>query len=107
MKQGIRQVMPVLIGLDLDTVEAITFKFSQVGSRPLIFKYPSENAERLDVDNVVHLTWTPQQSRQFKAGREIRMDTLIEIKDSSINPETAIVSFTMDETLFEPMEDKT
>ena len=93
-------IMTVNVNYDLDKVDKITFKFMQkYNDRSVIFTYPSDKAVRTE-DNRIVLKWDAKTAFIFSSNGEIEMDTLIDLKDSDLNPETNIVSLKMDRTLF-------
>ena len=107
-------------GIDLDEVKSMEFLFvqepgcviAQKKTQPvtLAFSYPSDTAIRMTgVDeetgeeietNSVELIWTAEQTYMFKSGAAISMDTRIHMKDLTTNPETPVLRFVMDPTLF-------
>ena len=101
MKQAIRTVLPVQIGINLDDVEKIEFRFEQRGGKRLDFIYPSENATR--DGNTVNLDWSMDDTNYFEA-EEITLDTRIKLKNSVHNPATEMVKFRMNPSLFREVE---
>ena len=99
MKRLTNFLLPVEIGMDLDDVKSVKFKFQQYG-KTLTFEYPSAKAYRKGSENVVLLKWTLQDTLLFEPGRKMEMDTFITLNDSEENPWTEIVSVNMDRTLF-------
>lgn len=103
MKQGVKNLMPIEIGINLDMVERIRFKFVQrLKSR--IVDYPSDEATRLPGTDTINVVWTPEQTFEYNADFEMLLDTQIELTDSEYSPSTEIVKFKMRETLFTPNE---
>lgn len=96
MKQGTNFILPVEIDIDLDKVEQIEFVFKQK-SVEHTFTYPSDIAVR--EGNTINLIWTQADTYKFIADK-VEMDTRITLINSPYNPETPIVVFHMDRTLF-------
>lgn len=99
MKKLTNFILPVEIGMELDDVQSILFKFVQ-GNKTMLFQYPSAKATRKEGENTVLLRWTLEDTMVFSENRSIEMDTYIHLIDSDQNPETDIVSMTMNRTLF-------
>lgn len=98
MKQGTNFKMNVQFGIDLSLVDSIEFKFKQ-GDRFLLYHFPSESAYLTDNNQKVQLVWTYEDTFLFKAGN-LRLDTLIKLKDTEDNPQTEIIYVRFDPTLF-------
>lgn len=100
MKRTTNYVLPVDIEFNLDLVKSIKFKFVQTG-KTLVFTYPTFNAFRESDDkNTVLIRFTAAQTSMFNTEQDVAMDTLIKLKESDENPETNIVKFKMNPTLF-------
>lgn len=97
MKRGINSVLPVMVGCDLDTIDRIEFLFVQEDYK-LMFSYPSERAVR-EADKI-NLLWTQEETLAFSEGA-VKLDTHIHLIGSTTNPETKIVTFKMNPTLFD------
>lgn len=100
MKRGNRGRLPVNIGIDLNTVEKIEFIFKQ-GKNEKYVVYPSDDATRRENENIIDISWTGNDTILFSADKKIGMDTRIHITGSSDQPDTSIVYFHMNDTLFE------
>lgn len=100
MKQLTNTILPVEIGMELERVRRIRFKFAQKGTEPIFFKWPSEAVSRKPDSNVLLLRWTKEQTAHFSTARQVSMDTLIELEDSGENPATPILHFNICPTLF-------
>lgn len=98
MKVLTMAILPVSIDIDMRTVKEVKFVFCQ-GKHRLMFDYPSDRAVLNEDTQNIELTWTLEDTAMFNSGR-VEMDTFIRLKDSDINPETEIVSFPMNRTLF-------
>lgn len=101
MKQGTNFHLTVTMGINLDLVEKITFLFKQQSGAKLTFTYPSDIASRIDDTNQIKLQWTREETYSFNANEYVMMDSLIELIDSSDNPQTEVVKFSINPTLFE------
>ena len=103
MKRVTNTALPVKINYDLNEIKNIKFVFTQ-GYRRQLFEYPSEHAIRKNEDeNIIILYWSLQQTAMFSADT-VKMDTFITLKDSDQNPETPIVTFKMNPSLFSTAE---
>lgn len=100
MKQGTNSLMRININYNLDDVKSIRFLFKQNEKR-LEFIYPSDNAVRAVGSNSIFLVWSAEDTYMFSTNSVMKMDTLIKLNDSEENPETKIVTFKMNPTLFE------
>lgn len=104
MKAGLNQILPVEIGIDLDSIEKVEFVFNQNGHNIYECFYPSMTAFKEDgqTENIIFVKFTSKVLSQFVADSKtpIYMDTRITLKDSDINPQTEITSFVLDRTLF-------
>lgn len=98
MKRVTNGTLAVTINYELDDIESIKFVFTQ-GYKKLFFDYPSQNAIRKEGENVVLLYWNIHQTAMFEAD-DVEMDTFIKLKESEQNPETPIVTFKMNPSLF-------
>lgn len=101
MKRYTNTHLEVNIDIDLDDVESIRFIFVQ-NDRRVVVDYPSEQAFRSD-DKVL-LALDRNQTGGFIGGKRVRMDTYVKMKDSSDNPQTEVIEFYPDETLFREEE---
>lgn len=103
MKQGTNFHLPIHIGMDLDLVSSVQFVFVQVlGSTKRIMKtstYPYE-CERRPGTNIIDIPWTARETYNFAPNSPIRMDTRIILKNCEDQPETCIVNFMLNETMF-------
>ena len=62
MKQGAKNLQQINIGVDLDTVEEIHFKFQQ-GKVTRLVDYPSDLVRRMPgSDNALFVEWSPEDS---------------------------------------------
>lgn len=100
MKQLTNTILPVEIGMELERVRRIRFKFTQRGVEPLYWEYPSDSVSRKPDSNILLLRWTKEQTAHFSTSRQVSMDTYIELADSGENPATPILHFTICPTLF-------
>ena len=101
MKQGLNHIMPVLFSsLNMADVEWIDFLFKQ-DETELLFHYPSETAVLGEEDDRAYLHWTAEQTYLFDPRKRMAMDTKVKLLNTEINPETEIVKFVMNPTLFE------
>ena len=98
MKQGIKLLLPVSIGIDMDAVSKIEFVLVQ-GDKKLTWEYPS--ARTIADGNIVNLIFTESETWEFTPNMAISIDTRITLKDSEYQPETEIVKVFMRGTLFE------
>lgn len=103
MKKLTNFLLPIEIGINLDDVKSIIFKFQQ-GQKTMKFEYPSVRATRKENENIVLLRWTAADTMAFDTGRIVELDTFIRLFGSEENPWTAIAAVTMDRTLFTPEE---
>lgn len=106
MKRLTNFLLPVEIGMNLDDIASIKFKFQQYG-KALMFDYPSERAVRKVGTNVVLLRWSMDDTLYFEPGRNIEMDTFIKVDGAYENPCTEIATVIMDRTLFTQEEVET
>lgn len=97
MKQGIRSLLDVEVGIDVSLCERIEFVCVQGEARKL-FEWPSDKATQTG-ERTIALDWTAEDKAAFAPGI-VKMDTRITLKDSEHQPETEIVSFMMSDTLF-------
>lgn len=102
MKQGIKFLLRVDVGMNLSDIEKMEFIFKQ-GDKKALFQYPSDSAKVID-ENTLGLLWTAEDTYQFKP-EIIEMDTRITLKNSEYQPETEIVRVVMNKTLFEEVSD--
>lgn len=106
MKQGIHQVMRVQFdGTELDLVSKIEFRFRQqfrTGTDPVRdVVYPGEDTARVEGQNAIDIDWTATDTAAFNCCAPVMLDTRITVNGSTIQPETAIVNFSIHDTLFE------
>lgn len=104
MKQAINQVLPVEFGdtLSLDDVKRIEFLFKQrTVTRSVL--YPSSECERSE--NVIRIGWTPEQAAAFAPDYDVELDTRITLTGTDIQPETPIVRFKINRSLFKAGDD--
>ena len=102
MKQGARFKLEIGFATALDEVQRIEFKFVQ-GATSLRFSYPSAVAQRKPNSNIVELLWTAEQTWMFRPG-PVKMDTLVTMKYTDLQPDTNIVTLDMVPTLFTKQE---
>jgi hypothetical protein len=100
MKQSITQLLPVRFDVDLDQVETIEFRFRQGAVRRDVV-YPSNLATRREGENIIDVAWTASDTWRFSAGAAMQMDTRITLKGSQFQPETPLVTLTLEPSLFE------
>lgn len=101
MKQKLNQILPVEFGIDLSTVSKIDFIFNQSNRTKWSCSYPSEEAFlSTESENTVSVVFSPETTSYFHPETPIMMDTKITLKSSEYNPQTEIVTFVMDKTLF-------
>lgn len=104
MKQGTKFALTVSIGVNLDEIEAIKFKFAQ-GTTSLVFNYPEgENTARVENENAVNLTWTIEDTFLFDTAVPVYMDSFIKLTGSNLNPDTEIKTLILEKTLFKAEE---
>lgn len=99
MKQGIKFLLCVRVGIDLQEIEKMEFIFEQ-GDKKALFLYPSDNTKQIDY-NSIGLIWEPEQTYIFEPGEFMEMDTRITLKESEYQPETEVLKLIMNRTLFE------
>lgn len=100
MKQAINQYLPVEFGdISLNDVKKIEFLFKQKTIVRTVI-YPSNEAIRLDDTNIVQIVWSPEQTAIFSIDYNIELDTRVTLNDTDINPETPIVTFKINRSLF-------
>ncbi len=105
MKQAINQYLPVEFGgVSLDDVAKIEFLFRQQSAARTVL-YPSDEAVRLENSSVIQVMWTPEQTAQFSSAYEVELDTRITLNGTAVNPETPIVRFKINRSLFKAGED--
>lgn len=100
MKQGTNFHIKVNINMDLDLIETITFLFKAKSGAELTFVYPSKTVTRVDDSNQLKIKWTREQTYMFSSNEYIMMDTFIKLVDCTDNPQTNIVKFYLNPTLF-------
>lgn len=100
MKQGTKFALTVDVGINLDDVEKIIFKFSQ-GNENIKFNYPAdETTSRVENTNSITLVWSIENTYKFNTKIPVEMDTFISMIGSDLNPDTEIKKFILDRTLF-------
>ena len=104
MKQGTQFVLPVEIGLDLDSVSRIEFVFKQRSCKGFpsikINTWP-DDCNRQEGQNIILIPWTQAETYKFMGGETLYMDTRIALKDSTDQPQTEILALKMSPTLFQ------
>lgn len=103
MKRITNLHLPVKIGMNLDDVDTIKFKFQQ-GNLNIYYTYPSEEAIRYEDSNVILLKWTIDETKLLSEHIPVCMDTYIKLVDSIDNPCTPIIKFKIHPTLFTEAE---
>lgn len=99
MKRGIKFLMPIDCGMDIDLIERVEFVFVQGNVRREVV-FPSDETMKID-DRTVGVIWTKEQTLAFETVKVVSMDTRITLKDSEFQPETSIERFFINDTLFE------
>ena len=61
----------------------------------------NEDVVYYEETNQIKLQWTREETYSFNANEYVMMDSLIELIDSSDNPQTEVVKFSINPTLFE------
>ena len=104
MKRVNASYLQVQVGIDLETVESIQFKFSQSttkGEISRIVRYPSDEVRRTEDGSVLEIYWSADQTAMFKSSQDVQMDTRIKLLNSDCNPDTSIATFRIRPSLFE------
>lgn len=100
LKRGTKVLLEVEFDYDLTYVREIEFIVKQeFSSNELNFVYPSENAIKIDDGNVIALVFDVADTYKLKDGKAM-LDTRIHLVGSRYNPQTEIVEFDVDRTLF-------
>ena len=111
MKQGIHITMPVeFTGLDFEHVSQIDFIFKQEKEpgAPTLKEaiYAADGSgDCTRVENIIYIPWTEAETYNFLPNSKAYMDCKVSLDNSMDNPITPIVSFIMNETLFEEVND--
>lgn len=104
MKQQLKSMMRLEIGLDLAEIAKIEFAFSQAIGLPPKKTCTWEGVDTVEVmdlgGNVLGVVWTPEESLLFTPDRTFYIDSRITLKGSQYQPETKIVPVAMNPTLF-------
>lgn len=102
MKNGIKFVLPIDIGIDINLIDRVEV-ILECGEKRMTYEYPSDNT--FAEGNTINLIFSESDSWYFDAGSRIEIDTRITLKDSDYQPETSIITVTMHRTLFEEVTD--
>lgn len=102
MKQGNNCLLPIRVsGIDPGLVESIQLKFQQ-GEVVRKVAYPSDEATLKE--NIVYITWTPEQTFAFDPNAEIQLDARVKLNGSDYMPDVQIGRIYMLPTLFTRQE---
>lgn len=99
MKKGVMNLMPIEIGMSVDSIESIKFKMKQNGNSRIV-EYPSSECFRVEGADIVNIVWSAEQTFMFDADFDIELDAIIKISNSAYSPTTKIVRFRMEDSLF-------